>query len=605
MLHLLLAAAILGAVPASAETASISSLFKRVSAFINAPAVKTSPRRPAVAAVRGGIPTEQGEDLDLRLLDRARLFREALKRPDASARDENALRPIYGALAASQYVQALSIVGAPEARREASQALEAWAKEPRKPGLPAALIALLTGPSARIDDKELVKAGWGRHVRTLTPSGATISPAAAGWTSGEDAAKLDETLKGLSDSWLEKKLEPEEEAKAHALAGAVYSALAQADLKGRAPAAAAPAAVAVVEDDGPAPEEAAVPFEPKAIYQKASKSVVLLVCAAASGSGELGTGTVVDAARRRILTNAHVVIRDSTRKPWDRINVYFKPAKVTGDTKRDLVAPASGKVLFWDSGLDLALVEVDRLPEGTPAVALGHPDSVSIGDRVAAIGHPEQGGLWTLTTGVISTVLADLGGVKGKDAFQTDTSINRGNSGGPLLDSSGRLVGVNTSMSRKAADGLAITSVNFSVQAAVAKRWMAGQGQKLAYGGAAPIVIASAAMAKIPDPVPAPAAAAAPAPVLRAVSAPAKPWEEGGDSSSSGSSGASLSESMPRASGAATPRPTPSPAPSKPRSMMITESKPFSRDSLIEAEISKMEDLGQEMRREIESRSRK
>ncbi|MDD5301946.1 MAG: serine protease [Elusimicrobia bacterium] len=580
MRHLLVAAALTAAVvpSARAESASFSSLFKRVSSYLNAPAVKRSPRRAAVAAVRGGIPTDQGEDLDLRLLDRARALREALKRPDASARDEAALRPIYEALAASQFVQALSIVGAPEARGEAAAALESWAKEPRKPGLPAGVISLLTGPAARIDDKELVKAGWGRHARLLAPAGAAARPAATGWTAGEDAAKLDETLKGLSDSWLGKKLEPEQEAKAHLLAGQVYAALASADLKGRAPAAPALAATAAaVEEDGPAPAEASIPFEPKAIYQKASKSVVLILCASSAGSGELGTGSVVDAGRRRILTNAHVVIQDSTRRPWSRINVYFKPAKMTGDTQRDLVEPVEGKVIAWDPALDLALVEVAGLPAGTGAIALGRPDSVSVGDRVAAIGHPEQGGLWTLTTGVISTVLADLGGVKGKNAFQTDTSINRGNSGGPLLDSSGRLVGVNTSMSRKAADGLAITSINFAVRSDVAKRWMAGQGEKLAYGGAGAIATAPAMMAGIPDPVPAPMTAAA-APVSAPAAAPAAP---------------------------------PAPAarvralPPAPKPMMIAEGKPFSVDGVIEAEISKMEDLGEEMHEEIKLKTKK
>lgn len=571
MRHLLVVAALTAAVavPARAESSSISSLFKRVSAYLNAPSVKKSPRRAAVAAVRGGIPTDQGEDLDLRLLDRARALREALKRPDASARDEAALRPLYEALAASQFVQALSIVGAPEARGEAAAALEAWAKEPRTPGLPAGVIALLTGPAARIDDRELVKAGWGRHARLLAPAGAAARAAAPGWTAGEDAAKLDETLKGLSDSWLGKKLEPEEEAKAHLLAGQVYAALASADLKGRAPASSAPAPLAK-DDDGPAPAEASVSFEPKAIYRKASKSVVLILCASSAGSGELGTGSVVDAGRRRILTNAHVVIQDSTRRPWSRVNVYFKPAKMTGDTQRDLVEPVEGKVIAWDPALDLALVEVASLPAGTGAIALGHPDSVSVGDRVAAIGHPEQGGLWTLTTGVISTVLADLGGVKGKNAFQTDTSINRGNSGGPLLDASGRLVGVNTSMSRKAADGLAITSINFAVRSDVAKRWMAGQGEKLAYGGAGAIAAPPEMMAQIPDPVPAPMTAAA-APVAAPAPGPAA-----------------------RARALAP----------KPQVMMIAEGKPFSADSVIEAEISKMEDLGAEMHEEIKRRAK-
>ena len=547
-------------VPAHSASSSISALFKRVSSYLNTPAVKRSPRQAAVAAVRGGIPTDQGENLYLRLLDRARPLRESLNCQDASVRDEAALRPIYEALAASQFVQALSIVGAPEARREAAAALEAWAKAPRAPSLPDAVIALLSGPAARIDDKELVKAGWGGYTRLLTNLPASMRAATPGWTAGEDAAKLDETLKSLMDSLDGKKLEPEDEARAHLLVGQVYAALAQAALKGRAPAATtASLAPSAAYSDGAAAAEAAVPFEPKAIYQKASKSVVLILCSASSGSGELGTGSVVDVGRRRILTNAHVVIQDSTRKPWSRINVYFKPAKLTGDTQRDLVSPVEGKVIAWDPALDLALVEVAGLPAATSAIALAHPDTVSVGDRVAAIGHPEQGGLWTLTTGVISTLQSNLGGVKGKDAFQTDTSINRGNSGGPLLDSSGRLVGVNTSMSRKAADGLAITAVNFAVRSNVARRWMSGQSENLAYGGAGAIKTPTALLASIPEPVP---------------------------------------SAMVAAAQASAPSPGPKP-------MMITESKPFSADSVIEAEISKMEELGNEMHDEINRRRNK
>ncbi|OGR49959.1 MAG: hypothetical protein A2X40_06090 [Elusimicrobia bacterium GWC2_65_9] len=292
------------------------------------------------------------------------------------------------------------------------------------------------------------------------------------------------------------------------------------------------------------------------MYQKTSKSVVLLLCASNEGSGELGTGSVVDASRRRILTNAHVVIRDSTRQPWPTIRVYFKPAKLTGDPKHDLADPIEGKVVAWNPGLDLALVEVPSLPGGTPALALDDPRNVSVGDRVAAIGHPEQGGLWTLTTGVVSTLVADMGGVKGKDVFQTDASINRGNSGGPLLDAAGRIVGVNTLMSRKAADGLAITSVNFSVRSDVARRWMQAQGLKLAYGGSAPAAPTAAARAAVK-----PAAVAASRPAE--IASPAQP-------------------------------------------VQISETQPYQYDpdALIEAEISKMEDLESEMQGEIRRRKK-
>jgi serine protease Do len=77
-----------------------------------------------------------------------------------------------------------------------------------------------------------------------------------------------------------------------------------------------------------------------------------------------------------------------------------------------------------------------------------------------------------MTTGVVSSVVKDFQGVKGKDVFQTEASINRGNSGGPLLNAYGQMVGINTSISRRAADGLAITSINFSLKSSVPVEWL-------------------------------------------------------------------------------------------------------------------------------------
>lgn len=556
----LLLALIMAVSPLSAagrpKTGTVTNLLNRVANYLKGPAKKAR-RVAGVAAVRGGIPTDQGEDLDDRLLSHAQFLRQGLLRPDASAADEKSLRAVYSALAASQFTQALSIVGGAEAKPDAAAALEAWAGETQIPG---AVKTLFTGPASRINDKALVAAGWGAYARTLAPSGAKFPAAKAGWAVPSATAMLDENLKSVRDTTLERELDDDTKAKAHVLAGQILQALAQAELRGAGQA--APAAAALPADDEPAETAAVdVPFEPRAIYQKASKSVVLILCASAEGSGELGTGSVVDVARRRILTNAHVVIRDSSRRPWDTVHVYFKPAKLTGDPKRDLAGAVEGKVVAWDQALDLALVEVPSLPAGTAAIGLDDPRNVSVGDRVAAIGHPEQGGLWTLTTGVVSTLLADMGGVKGKDVFQTDTSINRGNSGGPLLAASGRIVGVNTLMSRKAADGLAITSVNFAVRADVARRWMAGQGLKLAYGGTAAAATAVASAA----PAPAPRPTAAPRP---------------------------------------TQRPTPTAAPVKP--VQISETAPYnySPDALIEAEIKQMEELGSEMQDEIRRRQR-
>ena len=95
---------------------------------------------------------------------------------------------------------------------------------------------------------------------------------------------------------------------------------------------------------------------------------------------------------------------------------------------------------------------------------------------MVAIGHPEQGGLWTLTTGTVSAQIDNFNAMQGKSVFQTETGLNRGNSGGPLLDTQGRMIGVNTAIARVAADGMPITSISFSLKSNVAKRWLGEQG---------------------------------------------------------------------------------------------------------------------------------
>jgi serine protease Do len=248
-----------------------------------------------------------------------------------------------------------------------------------------------------------------------------------------------------------------------------------------------------------------------------------------------------------------VVINDKTGRPYSAVRIYLKPEHVTGDTKRDLQGPIAAKVARFDRALDLAILEPDtKLKAG--ALALGDDSGVSPGDAVVAIGHPEQGGLWTLTQGVVSTVIADLGGVAGKDAFQTDASINRGNSGGPLIDRSGAIIGVNTSMARKAADGLTITSVNFSVKSSVALKWI---------GGEAP----ASAIAAAP-------AGSAPEAVAAAPSEPPK-----------------VAIALP--------------PPPKTKPVVLTPQAPYRIDDVLEAEMKEMDDLEGEMRREIESRGRK
>jgi serine protease Do len=217
-------------------------------------------------------------------------------------------------------------------------------------------------------------------------------------------------------------------------------------------------------------------LSPRDIYEQASPAVVMVMGHADSGkSGSAGTGSIIQ-ADGLVLTNAHVVVDERTGKPYSRLSVFLKPPRVTGDSNTDLSRMMRARVVAYSSPLDLALLRLESPPAPLPVVAFSESTQGRIGDRVVAIGHPEQGGLWTLTTGVISAEVDNFNGVKGKDVFQTETGLNRGNSGGPLLDSEGRMIAVNTAIARVASDGLPITSISFSLKSSVATRWLREQG---------------------------------------------------------------------------------------------------------------------------------
>jgi serine protease Do len=214
---------------------------------------------------------------------------------------------------------------------------------------------------------------------------------------------------------------------------------------------------------------------PREIYERSSPAVVMIIGYSNSGQrGSGGTGSIIQ-QDGLVLTNAHVVIEEQTGKPYPRLTIYLKPDRVTGDPKVDLSRGSKARVVAFSQPLDLALLKFDGMPGPFPVLGLDNSDRVEIGDRVVAIGHPEQGGLWTLTTGTISAEFENFNATKGKSVFQTETGLNRGNSGGPLLDTDGRMIGVNTAIARVAPDGLPITSISFSLKSNVAKRWLRDQ----------------------------------------------------------------------------------------------------------------------------------
>jgi serine protease Do len=219
-------------------------------------------------------------------------------------------------------------------------------------------------------------------------------------------------------------------------------------------------------------------YTPKQIYQKAGPGVVFIFASKGSSKGSGGTGSIIS-RDGYIITNAHIFAKKDSQELLSDISIFLKPKRVTGDHKTDLAKGYKGKIIAYDIPLDLALIKIVNPDRSLSTVPFADSEVVEIGDQVYAIGHPEQGGLWSLTTGVISAHWRNYGGVPGKHLFQTDASINRGNSGGPLLDDMGTMVGINSMIARKAADGLTITDVNFSIRSSVAIDWLNSQGYRI------------------------------------------------------------------------------------------------------------------------------
>jgi S1-C subfamily serine protease len=106
----------------------------------------------------------------------------------------------------------------------------------------------------------------------------------------------------------------------------------------------------------------------------------------------------------------------------------------------------AGDVLWYDTTLDLALVKINRT--GLPTVELGNSDELKVGEPSVAIGNPMTLDLErTVTQGIISGLnrsIAFDNGTVIEPLIQTDASINAGNSGGPLFNAEGKVIGINT-----------------------------------------------------------------------------------------------------------------------------------------------------------------
>ena len=167
----------------------------------------------------------------------------------------------------------------------------------------------------------------------------------------------------------------------------------------------------------------------------------------ATGEGEAsGTGVVLT-SDGEILTNAHVV------EGATKVSVRF-----AGETE-----PRTATVLASDPGNDLALLKIDAT--NLKPATFAQPGTIRIGDQVIAIGYAlALDGGPSVTSGIISalkrTIITESGALNG--LIQTDAAISSGNSGGPLVNLRGEVVGINTAVARSD-DNQAANNVGFSI----------------------------------------------------------------------------------------------------------------------------------------------
>jgi serine protease Do len=140
----------------------------------------------------------------------------------------------------------------------------------------------------------------------------------------------------------------------------------------------------------------------------------------------LGSGVVISEAGQ-VLTAAHVV------QTAEEIVVSFSES---------VVVPA--RVIASSTAADVALLELEKVPDGLVAARLGDSNRIEIGDPVFVVGHP-FGLDYTLTTGVLSArrkPKKTAGTMTPREVFQTDAAVNQGNSGGPMFNMQGEVVGI-------------------------------------------------------------------------------------------------------------------------------------------------------------------
>ena len=183
-------------------------------------------------------------------------------------------------------------------------------------------------------------------------------------------------------------------------------------------------------------EVAATGLTATQVYERDSSGVVSIKAVTSEGE-DSGTGIVLD-DKGLILTNDHVVAGATS--------IVAGPGKSSNVTR-------TATLVGEEANQDLALIRIDPSGLNLKPLSLVSSSSVQVGDAVYAIGNP-YGLDETLTRGIVSALdreIAAPDGSKITGAIQTDAALNPGNSGGPLLNEQGEVIGVNSQIASDAA----------------------------------------------------------------------------------------------------------------------------------------------------------
>jgi putative serine protease PepD len=196
------------------------------------------------------------------------------------------------------------------------------------------------------------------------------------------------------------------------------------------------------------------------IYSRTHKSVVEITVSAAASASQFGGGGTQQAQgsgfvyddQGHVITNQHVV--DGAQS----VKVTLWNGKTYNAT-----------VVGTDPSTDVAVLKVDAPASALQPLAFADSSSLVVGDGVVAIGSP-FGLAETVTTGIVSALHRQITSPNGfaiADAIQTDAAINHGNSGGPLLDMTGRVVGVTSQIESESGGN---DGVGFAISSNTVKR---------------------------------------------------------------------------------------------------------------------------------------